>query len=184
MVTGYAGAGKTTLCDGLIKQYGGNKIALADALKQFCDSVFGTDRNNKNGFSPIRAKDFSQVVPSFVYLEEAYLTNRQVYQYFGTEIVRKICPDAWVNVVKKTINDSDRRLWYIDDVRFPNEVIGLASDPNIDATIIRLTRKVTDMKHESEIALDNFDFSPWHNIVIDNSNLTIDQTLLEVVNRL
>ena len=177
LITGAAGAGKSTLAKGIIARGGvGSKIALADALKDFCDAAFGCNRDDKAGFSPIRTSDLQKVIPTFTSSNE-YVTNREIYQYFGSEVVRAICPNAWVNIVINKIKNSSENLWLIDDARFPNEIESIAQDPSFDVTIIRLLRQTSNMNHISERALDNFDFTPYHTWEVNNTNLTEKMTL-------
>lgn len=183
LITGKAGAGKSTLANGLLQKWGGVRVAMADALKHFCDLVFKTDRENKNGLSPVLTDNFTKVVPSFV-SNGKYLTNREVYQYFGSEVVRAICPDAWVNAVIKFIDSDFSPLFYIDDVRFPNEILRITESGKYKIIIVRLLRKSSDMDHISEKALDNFDFSNLGSHVtvlnVDNTKNTIEETLQQV----
>lgn len=102
------------------------------------------------------------------------MTNRDVLQYLGTNIFRKMYPNIWVNATIKTIEVENSQLAIICDCRFPNEVEGVQK---AGGKVIRLTRNpYPDDKHESETILDpeNFDWNKFDK-VIDNDNMDIDE---------
>ena len=109
--------------------------------------------------------------------ETISVTPRLLLQTIGTDIVRTINPDIWVN---KLMNDyisyadaisgnSEIKKLYpnfiITDMRFPNEVKAVKKK---DGIVIRINRESDyNSNHSSEIALDdyeNFDYT------IDNNN--------------
>lgn len=175
--------------------------SLAAPLKDFCincfgleyEQCYGTDEQ-KNLFTKLRWEDMPGVITmpeenqdenfKLMYHEPGYMTVREVLQYFGTEIVRSMRGDAWIEACTNRIQNNGPELAVIDDCRFPNEVFGLKDR---GAIVVRLTRKGTDDddQHESETALDpeNFD---WDNFdyVLDNDNMTIgeqNQALFDIL---
>lgn len=107
--------------------------------------------------------------------EPGFMTGREVMQYFGTDIMRRMYGPIWINDTLKRISQEQTELAIIPDVRFPNEVESLISS---NAEVIRLNRNKYDDQHYSEIALDpeNFDQGKF-TALIDNENMTIDQLL-------
>jgi hypothetical protein len=108
------------------------------------------------------------------------VTNREFLEYFGTKIVRKIKPEAWVEATMNNILKENSEIAIIPDVRFPNEVNAIK---NAGGKVIRLTRNIHDSKIECETALDekNFDWSLFDH-VIDNSNSSIEDLCSSVNN--
>lgn len=103
-LSGKARSGKNTLADMLkaeIEECGYNvcEIAFADYLKLICEKHYGW-----NG-----VKDE---------------LGRSILQQVGTDKIRKINPDFWVNIVDETIQilKHDYQYFLITDARFPNEI--------------------------------------------------------------
>lgn len=148
---------------------------FADYLKSISINLFGLDAkkvygsdNDKNSKTEFRWEK----MPS-TNNKRGKLTIREFLQYFGTELVRKIKDNAWVESTINIINNENSELALVPDVRFPNEVLAIKENGGI---VIRLTRNVYDDKHECESALDKdvFDWSNF-NTVIDNSSASIEE---------
>jgi hypothetical protein len=105
-----------------------------------------------------------------------YMTGREVLQYIGTEVFRKMYGDVWVDSCIRQIEAENPALAIITDCRFPNEVLGTQ---RAGGQVIRYTRDIFDGDpdvHESENALnpDVFDFNKF-DAVIDNGKMTRQQ---------
>lgn len=107
------------------------------------------------------------------YLDNKQLTAREVMQYIGTDIFRKLKTDVWITATLNKIKKDNPKIAIIADCRFPDEIEALKK---FDSVIIKFTRNPYNSDHASEIALDpdrydhrNFDF------VLMNDSLTIDQ---------
>lgn len=143
LISGKAGHGKDTLA-GYMKDYLESRkfkvliVHYGDLLKYICKSLFGWD-GQKDDY------------------------GRTLLQRVGTDVIRKKEPDYWVRFV------SDM-LWFfpdewdyvlIPDVRFPNEIEGLAG---FDPYHIRIDRPGFNMlteeqqHHISETALDEYPY--------------------------
>lgn len=123
---------------------------------------------------------FSSLQPTEVVKE--ILTPRKLLQLLGTECGREIIhPNIWVNALFNDYKPTPQYpYWVITDVRFPNEADAIRERGGI---IIKVNRKhgynTPDGKwkempinyHESERALDNYDFD----YVIEN-----DTTIAEL----
>lgn len=104
------------------------------------------------------------------------MTAREVMQYVGTDIFRKMYGNVWVDATLRQIQQESPELAIITDGRFPNEINGVRAAGGYS---IRLTRSIADDNHDSETALDNYsDFDT----IIDNSSLSIPQQCMEVSN--
>jgi len=156
--------------------------SFADPLKIFCMDVFGLTyeqcygtEKQKNSLTNIQYKNLPQSHQSD--LESTpecneYLTARRVLQYFGTDVVRRMCADAWVNATISKIKRDNPKVAIITDARFPNEIIGIGQ---IGGKTIRLSRDVCENDpHASEKALDDFPLDQYSHIV-DNQNVNVGE---------
>ena len=101
------------------------------------------------------------------------MTAREFMQFFGTDVCRKIYEPVWVSSCIKKIQEEQCNLAIIADVRFPNEAKAIE---DAGGKVIRLTRKVFNDSHSSEIALDDYPFTDF----IDNSDESIDSLMVKV----
>lgn len=101
------------------------------------------------------------------------MTAREVMQYVGTDIFRRMYNNVWVDSTIRQVYAEDSMFAIIADVRFPNEVRGVKE---AGGRVIRFTRNPFNDMHDSETALDkeNFDWSEF-DAVIDNQDMTIDE---------
>lgn len=103
------------------------------------------------------------------------MTAREFLQFFGTEICRKIYSHVWTERTTKNIQQEQSLLAIVDDCRFKNEANAIKS---IGGKVIRLTRNIYQDDHDSEKDLDDYsDFDA----VIDNKNMTIHETNIEMI---
>jgi hypothetical protein len=104
------------------------------------------------------------------------MTAREVLQFVGTDIFRRMYEPVWVNLLMNKIKEDSPLVAVIADCRFDNEAQAVLE---ADGTIVRLTRRPVRDTHPSE---DGFkDFTAFHK-VIDNENLTLpaaNQELLD-----
>ncbi len=106
--------------------------------------------------------------------EHGLMSGREVMQYVGTDIFRKMYSKVWVDATIKQIEKDGSYLALVCDCRFPDEVTGIQ---NAGGKVIRFTRNPHgEDTHESETALDkdNFDWAKF-DTVIDNANMNIGQ---------
>ncbi len=158
--------------------------SFADPLKLFCMDVFGLtheqcygadkDKNSatclKWGDMPYHSEDNEYNCGSWY-----RMTAREVLQYFGTNIVRKMFNNAWVNATIHKIRRESPKLAIIVDARFPNEINGTLE---AGGKVVRLLRDVCDKDvHPSETALDDFPLDDY-SYVLDNRKLNIATQLV------
>lgn len=102
-----------------------------------------------------------------------YMTAREVMEYVGTKIFRRMRDQIWVEATLKEIEKDKPDIALLLDNRFPNEV-----DPilNVGGYVVRLTRNPFNSNSEPEVALDP-ELYDWNKFscIIDNDNCTIDQ---------
>jgi len=150
-------------------------LRMADPLKKFCAQWFGLNYNKLNGSN----EDKNSLTP---FLWEHVPTNlsprdedvwktgpmtyREVLQVWGTDILRTFDPDCHVrrwSQEAKLQADGGVPVLFTTDVRFPNEIQAVLDlddqNENVHSRVLRLTRDPHQDSHESETALDEFD---WH----------------------
>lgn len=184
-ISGFAGCGKDTLADHLVAEHGFTKLSLADPMKRLCQRIFsftdeqlwGASQHREepderwpfSGTCPhchkhcVRSQGSSekwQCKPCKKVFDD-HITPRLALQTLGTEWGRTLSPDLWVRLAMKEIDESDRDLWVIPDVRFLNEMEIIRSQPH--GRLIRLTRGRQRFDHPSEAEMatvpdDGFDY--------------------------
>lgn len=160
--------------------------SYADPMKRMCRKFFGLTmeqcygtNDQKNSPTMVHWRNFP--VPGLMTEEQSsrYMTAREVLQYFGTEILRKMENSAHVRALMSDIDEDFPLFAFVTDVRFPNEVTAIQQRG--DGRVIRLTRCIFPSDtHESETSLDpqNYD---WNNFdyILDNREMTLwEQNLL------
>lgn len=110
-----------------------------------------------------------------------YMSIREVMQYMGTSIFRKLNSDIWTKATLRQIKEDDTQLALICDPRFPNEII---MPKQLGGLSIRLTRDpYPENQHESEIALNQENFD-WDNFdfILDNKEMSISDQNMALYN--
>jgi hypothetical protein len=107
-----------------------------------------------------------------------FMTAREVMEYVGTSIFRKIKSKVWVDTTIKKIISENYPLAIITDCRFSNEVEPVLNEQGL---VIRLTRDPFNSIAESETALDRcrYDWSRF-SLVIDNHSMNIEDKNKEI----
>jgi len=176
-------SGKTTCSEfvakyfnGAIEPYNGAKIYnFADPLKKdICINILGLtydqcygDDNKKNELTDIVWRNTK-------------LTAREVMQFVGTDLFRKMKNDVWSSATINKIKKDKPQIAIIADCRFPNEVDAIRDAGGL---VIKLTRNPHNSDHASEIALDANHYSNSNfDLVIYNENLSIPQQNEVVLN--
>jgi hypothetical protein len=203
LITGKAQAGKSSLAESYRNhQYMiSGSFNLADSLKSTCQTLFGISPEllwgngiAKETLTHIRFADLPVYFPAEAEIDpERRLTVRELLQYFGTNIMRRMDPNVWCRATANAIERERASRGedgigclsrvIIGDARFPNEIeyfsdpVNCAKhrfDPN--PVVVRLTRNITHLTHVSETALDNYDFSRLANYIeIDNTHMGEDE---------
>lgn len=177
---------------------------FADALKELCITMFDISHeqaygNYKNSLTklkwenmpgvitpectkslffkhdePITDEDFAEI--GLLVHKPGFMTAREVLQFVGTDIFRRMYEPVWVNLLINKIKLDSPLVAVIADCRFDNEAQAVKDE---GGTIVRLTRRPTRDNHASEDGFKDFtDFD----LVLDNEKLDIrsaNQQLLE-----
>ena len=148
-LTGLAQSGKDTVADYLVSRHGFEKKSFADPLKQVLrdmDPILGYD---------ITAPGFlitvTQALERFgeTAVKNTYPRYRKYLQMLGTEGIRKIDPEFWINAAAQTLEESGR--YVFTDVRFPNEADFIGSNRGTLWQVERhLATKANTDQHSSE----------------------------------
>jgi hypothetical protein len=129
--------------------------SFADPLKQdICMNILGLTYEQCYGSD----EDKNQLTDLTWPNSADRMTSRDIMQYVGTDIFRKMKSDVWVSATINRINKEKPQLALITDCRFPNEV---SSIRDAGGSVMRLTRNPFHSDHLSETILDesNYDWS-------------------------
>jgi hypothetical protein len=170
-ISGRKQSGKSTCADyiaNIVKQ--NNKVckiySFADPLKQdICMNILGLTEQQCYG------TDDEKNTLTDTYWDNKQLTARELMQFVGTDIFRKMQSQVWVNATMNKIKNDKVDIAIVADCRFPNEVSKIIENNGV---VIRLTRDLFHSDHVSEVALD-LDRYDWINFstIIPNHNLSI-----------
>lgn len=186
-VSGKAQAGKGEFARLAQDMYGATIVSFAAGVKEEVsdfltahDVVF-TFRNlygnydDKEASLRMRHSNLDDVATSFLSALGDYsngywyFTARSLMQWWGTEYRRNQDPDYWV---KKALTKCDnyKKLYVIDDVRFPNEAAGILAK---DGVLVRVNRTnsptISNCDHPSEVAMDEYD--GWNYIITNDKGI-------------
>lgn len=106
-----------------------------------------------------------------IYHEPGPMTAREFMQFLGTEVMRKMYDNIWINRTIKDIETEGPQIAVISDCRFKNEAVALKQ---IGAKLVYLDRSISKSdNHSSENGFDDFtDFD----LKIENSKLSVLDT--------
>lgn len=163
-LSGYARAGKDTVADILVEHHGFTKIAFADKLREALYELNPIVRWDTNEFGSWRYYQVQHVIDEYGwdgYKETKYGDEiRRLLQRVGTEAGRQtlgenVWVDAAVNEIAKYPVGTNI---VIPDTRFPNEASMIKNRYNGYVWRVRRPDTLAANAHQSETALDNWDF--------------------------
>lgn len=165
--------------DAQIKAIGSRILHYANPLKVFCADVLGIDPKlvwgsdaDKNTMTDIQRPISDLMGRTQIYKTSPLtgpgshtapncMTVRELLQFFGTDVVRVLRPDAWVRAMCSVASRVEEEFILVPDVRFYNEMAVEAHIPaNMRVFRIALQRQVTRDSHESETTLDRMLLAP------------------------
>jgi hypothetical protein len=147
-LTGAAGVGKDTVADWLVARHGFEKKSFAAPLKRVLlaqDPIIGMDL-----YQPGLMIHLSRALERYGEdgVKKVYPLYRRYLQRLGTEGIRAIDPDFWVNAALKDL-DTQKGKYVFTDVRFPNEA-GVIGDARGVLWQIEGPRRRDSIPHSSE----------------------------------
>lgn len=122
-LSGFAGAGKSTVAEYLVCQYGFIRLSFATAVKDVTAAAFGWDRHRLDGASP-QDRAWREDPDVFWSLRmKRPFTPRGALQYIGTDVFRNhVLLSIWSDIVISQIKKlGPTANIVIDDVRFVDE---------------------------------------------------------------
>ncbi len=154
-ISGKRGAGKDTLCNFLIGAqdvlFHGmhvERIGLADPIKELLIYGFGADRELCYGDDAQKETQLPNALTGVSIRDGAKLIGQAFAQ---------LEPNHWVRCFETAVNarvhNTRETLIICTDVRFPKEVDAIR---RLGGKTIRLERQISDDKHVSEMALDDY----------------------------
>lgn len=165
-LSGYGGAGKDSVADILVDEFGFRRYAWADTLRMAAAALNPIVAWTSDGQTPLRYND---AIAGVGYNEAKFKFPevRNILQRMGTEVGRQLIGDnVWVDATLRRIEqecspDDDI---VITDTRFKNEAATVKE--RSDAYVIRVNRPGVGPAgdHQSEIDLDDYPFD----FTIDN----------------
>lgn len=166
VVIGKARHGKDTVASMLtLLDPSFKRVAFADKLKDNAADVlaYACDITGLSHLENGRTRNFRYFLTEFQENKELY---RPFFQWFGTEFIRGLNDNYWVDVLNaQTAYRTDKTRLVLTDARFPNEIEGQLK---AGALVIKVTRPTTEIEqsnHDSETLIDTL---PYH-IEINNS---------------
>lgn len=165
-LSGYAQSGKDTAAEVLVEQFGYERRAFADPLKQSVIDLNPIVDTLDDG-AMVRAAEVLKYYRTFDAIKKSEFGEefRVLWQRQGTEVGRKLRPSLWVESTFNSMEDGGK--YVITDCRFPNEAEAIK---NWGGAIWRITRAgvgpVND--HPSETSLDDY---PWDREIRNNYDL-------------
>lgn len=148
---------------------------FADPLKQdICMSILGMSYDQCYGTDE-QKNDLTDIE-----WEGSKLTAREVMQFVGTDIFRKMKHNVWASATITKIRQEKPRLAIVADCRFPNEVEAIKEAGGF---VIKLNRNPHNSDHASETALDETNYSNKNfDLVINNQTLDINEQNQTIMN--
>jgi hypothetical protein len=152
-LSGYAQTGKDTLADHIVKNYGFNRVAFADPIREALYKL-----NPKVGLDESIAVSLAHAVDNMGWEEVKKISpdTRKLLQRLGTEVGREMFgEDFWVN--KAMLKATEHKNVVFSDTRYFNEAESIRKHGGI---LIRInkpnTREING--HESEKNLNDYMF--------------------------
>lgn len=122
-LSGFAGSGKSTVAEYLVRQHGFTRLSFAKALKDVTAATFGWERTRLEGATPQDRVWREQPDPFWSAKLNRPFSPRYALQYLGTDVFRThVLPSIWCDVVVAHIHQlGPSARVVIDDMRFVNE---------------------------------------------------------------
>jgi len=124
---GFAGSGKSTVAQYLVREHGFTRISFAAAVKDITAILFQWDRDSLEGTTPETREWRMQPDPFWSERLGEGWTPRKALQFVGTDLCRNhLHQNIWIDLVVAKIHRlGPEAKVVIDDVRFVNEVHAL-----------------------------------------------------------
>lgn len=166
-------SGKDTLAKMISEEIGSERCYMDSFAKGLKDTILQLFPMVKKRH--VYGDDKNEIIPG-VNIRGNPCSARDLMQYFGTEVCRRMYADIWVNQLIARAS-MQTKIVICTDVRFPNEASAIKANNGILIKVEREGSPHSD--HESENLLSNY--SEWDFIVSNNGTL---EDLREEVRRI
>jgi hypothetical protein len=168
-ITGWKGHGKDTFANSIVGFNDSFVIThFAAPLKRMSGKIFGLTDAQMNEPS-LKEAPLDRPIVMDLFLQQMQKetgldiqpasmvghTPRQVLQYFGTEYVRKVQNDFWVQKVVEFVQNHPNKKVLIPDCRFPNEAAAVWGVGGKVIRVLRLDLPLPKDAHPSEQEIEN-----------------------------
>lgn len=169
-ICGHKFSGKSTVARLLHYATGYEVVSFADKLKDITCVLSGCTREDLEDYE---FKE-TQCVPPYLVpycLNAEKPTFRAFLQYFGSEIMRGVNDNIWIDC---TLSNCDKDC-IVSDCRFPNEAKAVKARGGIVIKVVRPDAKASD-SHQSETKIDEIepDYTIWNDTTLENLVLNVD----------
>ena len=152
---GRARSGKDTCIEALVREFGGQRAGFADQVKVLVQRMFDLPDDPFEGDKGKATRYHWQHMPENGG-RAGVVTVRELLQWFGTDICRRIDPLIWIRAFTRIWGKTMQHV-YVADVRFQNEVNYILGNGGF---VIKLLRADADTPaevaaHESESGIDS-----------------------------
>ena len=151
--------------------------AFADVLKEFAVDVLGLEYNQVYGTNEEKNSPTHLLWDNMpTGNNKGPMTGREVLQYFGSDICRKMYENIWFDACIRRIRKDNPELALISDVRFSNEIAGVQKEGGI---VFGLPRDIVNGKdtHSSE----QVDLSLCDYVLPEGNIDTTTKTLYKII---
>ena len=156
---------------------------LADTLKDLCINILGLEYNQAYGTDEEKNSntgiEWGNLPHHNDKIKTTKMTAREVLQYVGTDIFRKLDPDVWIKSLLRKIEKDKPEVALVCDVRFKNEISCLQKRGGFILGLTRDKYREAD-QHSSEKEIEE-GFSLCDSI-IDNKDMDITEQLKMIHN--
>ena len=164
-IVGFAGSGKGTVGDILIRDHNFTRISFADSVKDAVSNIFGWDRHLLEG-DTVESRDFRECRDQWWSERLGYnMTPRLAMQLMGTEAGRDVFhKDIWILSVANKLRKRTHENIVIPDVRFANEMEFIRSSGGF---IVRVLRGNDPLWYNTAVEANktgNTDLMSQHNV--------------------
>lgn len=160
-LSGYAGAGKDTVAEILVEDFGFTRIAFADIIKTACyvlDPIISLDGMRLAHAIDKYGWDTTKEIPEV----------RRLLQTMGSEVGRELIdPQIWVELTMHNIKNDSKIV--ISDVRFKNEAEEIKWKHGEIWRVTRIEKDAPVNLHRSETDLDSWLFDEF---ISNNGTIT------------
>jgi len=146
-LTGYAQSGKDTVADILVENYGYQRVAFADPIR---DLLYEANPMLKEGYRVQGLVD----VYGWDRVKVDYPEARDLLQRLGVGARKTFGEDFWIEQALKGLKLFGNANYVITDVRFPNEAIAIRKYDNAQVWRIKRNGVNAVNQHVSETAMD------------------------------